>query len=119
MMDETGHLLVKFFSTDSGTQPVQEWLRELPKEERKRIGEDIKTVQYGWPLGMPLIRAMGDGLYEIRSRLDNKTARILICFHGNQIILLHSFIKKSQKTPSSDLNLAKNRKNKVLRALRQ
>ena len=114
MMDKSGHLSVRFFCTDSGNQPVQEWLKAITKEERKRIGEDVKTVQYGWPLGMPLVKAMGDGLYEVRTRLDNKIARVLICFHDNQIVLLHGFIKKSQKTPGSDLKLAKSRKNKVL-----
>ena len=89
MVDDAEYLSVSFFCTDAGNQPVQEWLKGLPKEERRRIGEDIKTVQYGWPLGMPLVKPMRDGLYEIRTNLDSKIARVLICFSDNQIILLH------------------------------
>ncbi|MGK2905550.1 MAG: type II toxin-antitoxin system RelE/ParE family toxin [Desulfuromonadales bacterium] len=113
MVDGAEYLSIRFFCTDAGNQPVREWLKELPKEEKRRIGEDIKTVQYGWPLGMPLVIPMGDGLYEIRTNLDNKIARVLICFSDNQIILLHGFIKKSKKTPDNDLKLAKRRKDKI------
>ncbi len=113
MVDEAEFLSVRFFCTDTGNQPVQEWLKELPKEDRRKIGEDIKTVQYGWPLGMPLVRSMGSGLYEIRTNLDNRIVRVLICFKDNQIVLLHGFIKKTEKTPDADLKLAKQRKDKI------
>ena len=113
MVAEAEYLMVKFFSTDSGNEPVREWLKGLPDEERRRIGEDIKTVQYGWPLGMPLVKPMGGGLFEIRTDLDNKIARVLICFNDNQILLLHGFIKKTQKTPDSDLKIAKARKKEI------
>ena len=112
-MNEGEHLSVRFFATDSGNEPVREWLKALPAEERRLIGEDIKTVQYGWPLGMPLVRPMGDGLFEIRTSLKNKISRVLICFFDDQIILLHGFIKKTQKTPDNELEIARKRKNKI------
>ena len=102
-------LNVHFYKTDSGTEPVREWLKNLDSKSRKIMGEDIKTVQFGWPLGMPLVRKMEKNLWEIRVELDKRTARILFTSHDEMMILLHGFIKKSQKTPASDLRLAKQR----------
>ena len=73
------------------------------------MGEDIKTVQFGWPLGMPLVRNMGGGIWEVRIRLENRIARVLFVLEGSTMVLLHGFIKKSQVTPQADLNLAKDR----------
>jgi len=102
-------LEVRFFKTDGGTEPVRDWLRELSATDRKRIGEDIKTVQFGWPLGMPLVRKMDKDLWEVRVHLDSRIARVLFTVLTGKIILLHGFIKKSQATPQPDLKLAKNR----------
>jgi len=82
----------------------------LNKQDKKAIGGDIKTVQYGWPLGMPVVRKMEHGLWEVRCRLDKRIARILFTVKGQQMVLLHGFIKKSQKTPREDLQRAKERK---------
>ena len=103
-------LQVVFFKTDAGNEPVREWLKELPKEERYMIGEDIKKVQWGWPLGMPLVRPLGDGLHEVRTRLPNRIARVFFTVWEERIVLLHGFIKKDQQTPVEDLRLAKKRK---------
>lgn len=104
-------LSVKFFKMDSGSEPVREWLHEdLTNEERKIIGKDIKVIQFSWPIGPPLVESLGDGLWEIRSRLENRIARVLFTFHNNEIVLLHGFIKKTRKTPLQDLNLARQRK---------
>ena len=92
-----------------GNEPVREWLKSLPHDDRKTIGEDVKTVQFGWPLGMPVVRKMDKELWEVRSRLDNRIARILFTIDGNVMVLLHGFIKKSQKTPPKDLEVAKSR----------
>lgn len=100
---------VRFFATSSGNEPVREWLSELPGQDRKTIGEDIKTVQFGWPLGMPLVRKLEDGLWEVRVRLDNRIARLLFTVNGNSMTLLHGFIKKQQATPLPDLALARDR----------
>ena len=104
-------LSVKFFKTESGSEPVRDWLLEdLNEEERKVVGRDIKIIQMCWPIGMPLVKSMGSGLWEVRSNLENKLARVLFTFHNNEIILLHGFVKKSQKTLKKDLELAKQRK---------
>ncbi len=102
-------LEVRFFTTDGGTEPVRDWLRELSAIDRKTIGEDIKTVQFGWPLGMPLVRKMDKDLWEVRINLEGRIARVLFTVFARKIVLLHGFIKKSQATPKPDLDLAKDR----------
>lgn len=99
----------RFFKSDSGTEPVRDWLKELSAKDRKTIGEDIKTVQFGWPIGMPLVRKMDKDLWEVRIHLQDRIARVLFTVSGSTIVLLHGFIKKSQATPESDLKLAKDR----------
>lgn len=100
---------IRFFKTDAGTEPVRNWLKELSAIDRKTIGEDIKTVQFGWPLGMPLVRKMEKDLWDIRVHLDGRIARVLFTISSGKIVLLHGFIKKSQATPQPDLKLAKDR----------
>ena len=95
--------------TDAGSEPVREWLKSLPAIERKVIGEDIKTVQLGWPLGMPLVRNLGDGIWEVRIKLENRIVRVLFTLDQSTMVLLHGFIKKQQATPKPDLDLAKDR----------
>jgi len=102
-------LRVLFFRTASGREPVRAWLREMAREDRKVIGEDIKTVQFGWPLGMPLVRSLGDGLWEVRSRLRDGIARVIFIIEEDFMVLLHGFMKQSQKTPKKDLALARRR----------
>jgi len=109
-MDADIPLEVVFYRTGSGNEPVRAWLKALSKQDKKAIGGDIKTVQYGWPLGMPVARNMEPGLWEIRCQLDKRIARVLFAVKGKQMVLLHGFIKKSQKTPQADLQLAKERK---------
>ena len=109
-------LRVIFYCTESGNEPVREWLKELPKEERKTLGEDIKTLQFRWPLGMPLVRPLADKIYEVRTGLPHRIARTLFFVHHEEIILLHAFIKKTQATPDNELNLAKKRKRDYLNA---
>jgi phage-related protein len=90
-----------------GREPVREWLKGQPAEDRKIIGEDIKDVEFAWPIGMPLVRALGQGLWEVRSSLtQGRIARILFCISGERMVLLHGFIKKTQKTPQQDIELA-------------
>jgi phage-related protein len=94
---------------------VRDWLKDLPfREDRKRIGEDIKTVEFGWPIGMPVCRPLGDGIYEVRTKLSlNRIARVLFYIDGTgRMVLLHGFIKKMQKTPVEDLQLARSNKSK-------
>ena len=105
-------LSVLFFRTDAGREPVRQWLKSLDTTDRKAIGEDIKLVQFRWPLGLPLVRKMEPYLWEIRSTLsEGRIARILFTIEGSDMILLHGFIKKSQKIPARDLSTARNRRN--------
>ena len=100
---------VRFFRLDSGREPVRDWLKRLPKEHRKAIGEDIKTVQFAWPIGMPLVRKMDDDLWEVRSHISSGIARTFFTVHEELIVLLHGFVKKSQTTPAKELATAKRR----------
>jgi phage-related protein len=102
-------LTVRFFATASGKEPVRDWLKTLAAQERRMIGEEIKTVQFGWPLGMPLVRKMTTDLWEVRIHLVDRTARVLFTVEGDCMVLLHGFIKKSQTTPKQELALAKQR----------
>lgn len=108
-----------FFRTEAGGEPIREWLKGLPPEDRKRIGEDIKTVEFGWPIGMPVCRPLGDGIYEVRTSLaQNRIARVLFYIDKKgRMLLLHGFIKKTRKTPDEDLDLARRNKNKHQRGL--
>jgi phage-related protein len=102
---------VVFYSTRAGTEVVRDWLRGLDEGDRNAIGQDLMRVQYRWPVGMPLCRPLGDGLWEVRSDLaSNRIARVLFSMAGDRIVALHGFIKKTQKTPDSDLALARKRK---------
>jgi phage-related protein len=102
-------LKVIFYRTETGNEPVREWLQSLMREEKRAIGEDIKTIQFAWPLGMPLIRKLESDLWEIRSHLKNRTARVLFTIIEDTMILLHGFVKKSQKTPKQDIQVARKR----------
>ena len=103
-------LKVVFYQTSTGNEPVRQWLKSLPAEERKTIGADILSVQFAWPAGKPLVDNLGDGIWEIRSRLPNRIARTLFTVIDEEIVLLHGFIKKQQRTPPDELALAKKRK---------
>lgn len=103
-----------FYRTAAGNEPVRDWLSALPVENKRAIGLDLQRVQYRWPVGMPLVRPMGKGLFEVRTVLSDGTiARVLFCFHRGEIYALHGFIKKAQKTPPVDLKLARDRKKEI------
>jgi phage-related protein len=113
MVDLPKTLNVRFFRTEAGNEPVREWLTDLPKESKRLIGTDIKTVQFGWPIGMPVVRKLESGLWEVRTDLGDTIARVLFTVVGSDMILLHGFIKKSQKTPAVDLQTARTRKSRL------
>lgn len=103
-----------FHATPGGKEPVRDWVKGLDDEDRKIIGQDIATVEYGWPTGMPTCRAMGDGLFEVRSSLTGKRiARVLFFTAEEKLVLLHGVIKKTKTTPKEDLALAKKRKKEL------
>lgn len=88
---------------------MREWLKDLPAVERKAIGEDIKTVQFGWPLGMPLVDHIDGDIWEVRIRLSTRIARVLFALEGDTMVLLHGFIKKTQQAPKPEVDLARDR----------
>ena len=110
MTDAAKRVRAVFFRAREGAEPVREWLRSMPKEDRRRVGSDIKTVEYGWPIGMPTCRSLGEGLWEVRTKLRDREARVIFFFKGADMILAHGFVKKERRTPLADLRLARNRK---------
>jgi len=106
---------VRFYRTAKGNEPVLEWLRSLPKEDRRAIGLDLMRAQFRWPVGMPLVRSLKGGLWELRSTLPSRRiARVILCFHDGALVALHGFVKKTQKTPQADLQLAARRMKEVV-----
>ena len=103
-----------FFRNDAGTEPVRDWLKEMAEAERRAIGTDLLRAQWRWPVGMPLCRPMGKGLWEVRTDLPgNRTARVLICPYQGCLVALHGFIKKTRATPEDDLALARKRQKEL------
>ncbi|WP_085757474.1 type II toxin-antitoxin system RelE/ParE family toxin [Oceanicoccus sagamiensis] len=107
---------VSFFATSNGNEPVRHWLKTLSKQDKLIVGTEIKTVETGWPLGMPVVRKISKGLWEVRIQLSgNKIARVLFTVITAKMILLHAFIKKSQATPKRDISLADSRRKLVIK----
>lgn len=107
-------LTIRFYCTAAGNEPVRAWLKEsIAADARKAIGADIKTVQFGWPLGMPVVRKLEAGLWEVRTTIPEGIARVLFTVEGAAMVLLHGFVKKSEKTPKTDMELARTRKKEV------
>ena len=103
-----------FYRTAAGSEPVREWLKGLDEAERQEIGKDLLRAQWRWPVGMPLCRPMGKGLWEVRTDLPgNRTSRVLICFYRGCLVALHGFIKKTRATPEDDLALARKRQKEL------
>jgi len=109
MPESLQRLHASFFLTSTGAQPVRDWLLGLSKEDRKAIGTDIAYVQYKWPIGRPRVAHLVGDIWEVRSRLANRTARVLFAVDGKEMVLLHGFIKKTQSAPVQDIELAKAR----------
>ena len=103
----------RFFVTDAGNEPVRDWLKGLDPKVRQEIGSDIQLTQWRWPIGKPLVDGFGEGLFEVRTSLDDDIYRVLFCLDGSTMVLLHGFKKKGQKTPKRDLDLARKRQKKV------
>jgi phage-related protein len=103
-----------FFQADSGNEPVRDWLKALDEVERREIGRDLLRAQWRWPIGMPLCRALGNGLWEIRTNLPTRrAARVLFCVCRGQLVALHGFIKKTRSTPVEDIALARKRQKEL------
>lgn len=103
-----------FFRTHAGSEPVRDWLKSLDEDERHKIGRDLLRAQWRWPVGMPLCRPMGKGLWEVRTDLPgNRTSRVLICIYQDRLVALQGFIKKTRATPEDDLALAHKRQKEL------
>jgi phage-related protein len=105
-------LKVHFYRELNGNEPVRNWLQSLDKPTKIILGEDISKVQFRWPLGMPLVRSLGKGVHELRSHFPNGIIRILFMVNDKTMILLHGFIKKTEKLPLQDYSIAKERAKK-------
>ena len=114
--DRLTEIPIVFYRTVAGAEPVRDWLRSLAAEDRRTIGADLATVQVGWPIGMPLCRSLGTGLWEVRSNLSgNRIARLVFFVAEGRIGVVHGFIKKTRKTPPADITLAQKRMKEMTR----
>jgi phage-related protein len=114
MIDRSKKPQAAFYETPGGSEPVREWLKALVPEDRRIVGKDIAKVEFGWPIGMPYCRAMGGGLWEVRSDIsDGRIARVLFAVARGRMVLLHAFIKKTRQTLASELALAKRRMKEI------
>src|SRR5713226_8346398 len=105
-----------FYRLGPGSEPVREWLQGLPEAERHAIGKDLLRAQWRRPVGMPLCRPMGHGLWEVRTDLPTKrTARVLLCLYREHLVALHGFIKKTRATPEEDVTTARKRQRELER----
>jgi phage-related protein len=102
-------LRVKFYKTPNGNEPVREWLKSQTKDVKKIVGEDIRAAQKVWPQGMPLVKHVESKIWEVRSTIPRGIVRVLFTVRNECIVLLHSFIKKTQKTPQQELEIARKR----------
>ena len=107
--DQLKRIPAIFYRTEAGSEPLRSWLKAMDPKDRRLVGEDIKTVEFGWPVGMPTCRPMGDGLYEVRTRLPgSRIVRVFFYIDRRQrMVLLHGIVKKTRATPDADLDLAR------------
>jgi len=109
-------LPARFYRTTGSTEPVRDWLKALEPSDRRIVGADIKEIEFDWPVGMPHCRPLGRGLWEVRSNISRgRIARVIFCIADGEMVLLHGFVKKTQKTLRPDLELAMRRRKEVTR----
>lgn len=114
MIDRTKKVQARFYETALGRKPVREWILSLAKNDRVIIGKDLQKVEFGWPIGMPSCRPLGGGLHEVRSDLTGgRIGRVVFCIINGEMVLLHGFVKKTQKMPAADIALARRRQKEV------
>ena len=107
MVQQPKSFPLSFWASSLGNEPTREWFRDLPEPDRTALGRDLRRIQFGWPIGMPLVKSLGSGLWELRTSLPSKReARVMFCVNDETIIVLHGFIKKTQKTPDSEMKVA-------------
>jgi phage-related protein len=115
MFNRAKKLQARFYALPSGRKPVRDWILELGKDDRVIVGKDIQKVEFGWPIGMPSCRPLGSGLYEVRSDFsDGRIGRVMFCIAKREMVLLHGFVKKPQKAPAKDIELARSRQKEIM-----
>ena len=114
MVEREKKITARFYATSSGRRPVREWILDLPDEDRRMVGRDVQKVEFGWPLGMPYCRSLGQGLWEVRSDLTGgRIGRVIFMIKDGEMVLLHAFEKKTQRTPRQEIDIALKRKHEV------
>ena len=114
MIDRSKKLPAFFYETPAGNEPVRVWFKGLSSADRQIAGRDVQKVEFGWPIGMPYCRSLGNGLWEVRSDLTNgRIGRVIFGVVRGRMLLLHGFIKKTRKTPAKDMGLALKRMKEV------
>ena len=114
MADGLKRIPAAFYRSGNGVEPVRDWLKALPEADRRIVGFDIAVVEFGWPVGTPLCRSLGGGLWEVRCNLtQGRIARVIFCAARGRMVLLHAFVKKTQKTPPPDLDIARKRQKEI------
>lgn len=115
MISRNKKIQARFYANASGRKPVREWILELSSEDRLIVGKDIQKVEFGWPIGMPSCRPLGGGLFEVRSDFkDSRIGRVIFTIVNDEMVLLHGFEKKTQKTPAKELDLARRRQKEII-----
>ena len=114
MSERPKKIAARFYEAPTGRRPVRDWILGLSDDDRRLVGRDIQKVEFGWPLGMPYCRPLGHGLWEVRSDLTGgRIARVIFFIKDGEMVLLHAFEKKTQKTPDREIDMALKRKREV------
>lgn len=92
-------IVARFYRTDTGSEPGRVWLLSLDAEDRRIVGKDIATVEFGWPVGMPVCRPLRGGLFEVRStiRSGRVEARTYFAIEQDVMVLLHGVVGKQRQ----------------------
>jgi phage-related protein len=113
-VEDLPRLPLVFYRSGTGAEPVRDWLKSLDRPDRLAVGADLQRVQFRWPVGMPLCRSLGQGLWEVRTHLPTQTiARVFFCCHARVLYALHGMVKKTQATPIDALRLARERMKEI------
>jgi phage-related protein len=115
-VNRTKKISARFFVSATGKMPVREWILCFEASDRRELGKDIQKVEFGWPIGMPYCRPLGQGLWEVRSDISSgRIARTIFCILNGEMVLLNGFVKKTQKTPLQEIEIALRRKKELER----
>jgi phage-related protein len=106
-------ITVRFFKTPAGNEPVRDWLKKQTAGDKKAISEDIKAVEFLWPLEYPQVTKPDRDLWDAGTDLADRICRVFFTVTAGFMVLLHGIVKKDRKTPTQDLELAEKRRYSV------